>query len=349
MCIESRAASTSSEFVRSEGSYSGVVNLSYSGRDYDTIITSDQYLKTFKTYDNLPSSFSFDTRGYRYAYFNLCDLISVTPGYQYRINGLSCSYGSMSGSASGLAFLIGSASQVIDGTAQVLTDGSNPGYVFFDTETVPVSIWCRVLYFHSGSANSDFTISNVSVSYSGLYRRYYGTNEAINEAINDLQKANNANSETLKNAVETGNAIAEQTKNNTKSILSSITEFFASFFEKLVDSVISLFVPSTADMSELFDKLNQFFSDRFGFLYAPFDYVRLILQSFLGDKDEMGMVFPGFELMGHKVWDNQYVVFSKLPLVDTVCTHVRTVTGILLSGYFVMYLYDFFKERFGSG
>lgn len=146
----------------------------------------------------------------------------------------------------------------------------------------------------------------------------------------------------------TGQKLDEQ-NNTSKGILSKITDFFSSFFSNLINSVISLFVPSSDEMSALFDQLNQFFSDRFGFLYAPFDYMIRLCGVFTSSTGETSLTFPGFSIMGEQVWSDMTYDLASDELVGTILGYVRTGTGILLAGYFIMYLQGFFKERFGTG
>lgn len=134
-----------------------------------------------------------------------------------------------------------------------------------------------------------------------------------------------------------------------KGIWASLKDFFGSFFQNLINAVVSLFVPSAEEMGGLFDQLNQFFSDRFGFLYAPFDYMIRLMQVFLSSTGTTGLTLPGFSIMGEQVWPDLTYDLSSDPLVGTVCGYVRMGTGTLLAGYFIMYLQHFFKERFGSG
>lgn len=141
----------------------------------------------------------------------------------------------------------------------------------------------------------------------------------------------------------------EETEQTTKGIWQTLIDFFTSFFSNLINAVISLFVPSTEDMSDLFEQLNDFFSDRFGFLYAPFDYMIQLMQVFLSSTGSTELTFPGFTIMGMEVWPDQKYDIASDPLVGTICGYVRIGTGILLSGYFIMYLQNFFKERFGTG
>ena len=53
--------------------------------------------------------------------------------------------------------------------------------------------------------------------------------------------------------------------------------------------------------------------------------------------------------MGEQVWPDMSYDLASDELVGTILGYVRTGTGILLAGYFIMYLQGFFKERFGSG
>lgn len=146
--------------------------------------------------------------------------------------------------------------------------------------------------------------------------------------------------------------IKEQAKEQTetqKGIFASIKEFFAGFFQNLIDSVIGLFVPSTEEMGGLFDELNQFFSDTFGFLYAPFDYLFRLVGVFTSSTGSTGLTFPGFSIMGYEVWPDMTYDIANDPVAGKVLEYVRMGTGVLLAGWFIMYLQDFFKERFGSG
>ena len=134
-----------------------------------------------------------------------------------------------------------------------------------------------------------------------------------------------------------------------KNIFSSITDFFGSFFQNIINAFVSLFVPSSEEMSGLFDQLNQFFSDRFGFLYAPFDYMIRLCKVFTSSTGSTSLTFPGFSIMGEQVWADQVYDLASDELVGTILGYVRTGTGILLAGYFIMFLQNFFKERFGTG
>lgn len=177
----------------------------------------------------------------------------------------------------------------------------------------------------------------IKMSFTFSYR-WYSDSVA---SSSDIQKNTDA--------VEKGNDLQKEANETSKGIFASIKDFFGSFFSNLINSVISLFVPSAEEMSGLFDQLNQFFSDRFGFLYAPFDYMIRLCKVFTSSTGSTSLTFPGFSIMGEQVWADQTYDLASDELVGTILGYVRTGTGILLAGYFIMFLQNFFKERFGTG
>lgn len=141
----------------------------------------------------------------------------------------------------------------------------------------------------------------------------------------------------------------EQTETS-KGILSAITDFFGSFFDNLIDSVIGIFVPSGEELSELFERLNQFFSDTFGFLYFPFEFFIELAQTFIDSRNSnTSLTFPGFSIMGYQVWSDIAYDFTDNEVAMNVVHYVQIVTSIILSVFLVMYLKDFFDKRFGGG
>ena len=181
----------------------------------------------------------------------------------------------------------------------------------------------------------------------GLFE-YAGSNIS-NSDLEDQTQQITDKIDSTNDKIDSTNEKLDEANETSKGIFASITEFFGSFFKNLIDSVISLFVPSADEMGELFNQLNQFFSDRFGFLYAPFDYMIRLMQVFLSSTGGTSLTFPGFSIMGYEVWPDLTYDLSEDPLVGQICGYVRIGTGILLAGYFIMYLQNFFKERFGSG
>lgn len=191
--------------------------------------------------------------------------------------------------------------------------------------------------FYSFFAVGDGPISGCKLTFNSM-EVSYEVDETEKDVLEDIRK----------NTGEAAEEAKEQTETQ-KGIFASIKDFFASFFQNLIDSVISLFVPSSEEMSDLFGQLNDFFSDTFGFLYAPFDYLIQLIGVFTSSTGTTGLTLPGFSIMGHEVWGDQTYDISSDPVAGQVLGYVRIGTGVLLAGWFIMYLQDFFKERFGKG
>lgn len=140
----------------------------------------------------------------------------------------------------------------------------------------------------------------------------------------------------------------EQTETQ-KGIWDSIKDFFGSFFDNLINSIIHVLVPTSDEMSDLFNRLNDFFAETFGFLYYPFDFIIDAFNIFLEADSETGLTFPGFSIMGHEVWPDMTYDLTSEPIVNTIFGYVRMGTGAMLAMWFVNYLRNFFDKRFGGG
>lgn len=137
----------------------------------------------------------------------------------------------------------------------------------------------------------------------------------------------------------------EEQLETSKGILGKITEFFDGF----KDMITGLFVPSKEEMGDLFSQLDEFFNDKFGFLYYPFDFIIEAFNIFLEADSETGITLPGFSIMGYQVWSDHTYDITSEPIVGTIFGYVRMGTGALLAMWFVNYLRNFFDKRFGGG
>lgn len=137
----------------------------------------------------------------------------------------------------------------------------------------------------------------------------------------------------------------------TKGIWGTIKEFFGGFFQNLIDSVIHLFVPTKEEMAELLGRLNDFFAEKFGFLYYPFEFMARLFDALTNftSKPETTITFPSFSIMGYQVWDDIKFDFNQYAVVVDILTNVRRVTGVFIVFSFINYLRDFFEKRFGGG
>lgn len=137
--------------------------------------------------------------------------------------------------------------------------------------------------------------------------------------------------------------------NKVNELLTDTKDFFGNFFENLKDAVVGLIVPSEEEMQSLIDELNTFFSEKFGFLYYPFDFLIRAFDVLMGEGAGTALTFPGFEIMGYEVWPDITYDITENEIADMLFTSVRIVTGALLSLAFINYLRAFFDKRFGGG
>lgn len=154
----------------------------------------------------------------------------------------------------------------------------------------------------------DFTIFSLSDSEVAGYIGNGGVVNGIKEG-NDLQKKNNE--------------LQKEQNETSKGILGKITDFFASFFENLK----GLFVPEDGYFSDFFTRLNDFFSEKLGMLYAPIDMFITFLNTIKdASSTDSGITFP--EL----AWDGTVIIPETKFSFDTV---YKDFPGLKEKIYFV--------------
>lgn len=131
-------------------------------------------------------------------------------------------------------------------------------------------------------------------------------------------------------------------------IFSKIINSIVSIPNLIIDGIKSLFIPSAADMQELLGKLNIFFEDTFGFLYAPFDYFAQLVAVLMADSSSTGLTLPGFSIMGYEVWKEQTYDITSNSVFMTVSQFIKTGTGVIIVMAFLNFLKEFFDKRFGG-
>lgn len=86
-------------------------------------------------------------------------------------------------------------------------------------------------------------------------------------------------------------------------ILATLKNFFGSFFENVINSFKSLFIPEDGYFTDWFNRLNTLLADKLGMLYAPFDLLITTLQAiYNADSSETGIPFPGIK------WNDTWLV-----------------------------------------
>lgn len=178
-----------------------------------------------------------------------------------------------------------------------------------------------------GSYWSDYLCRASIVAYDISFEKLVGGDELLDEAKKQTQ-------------------IQEETKETTKNIFERISEFFAGFFDGIINAFLSLFVPDDDFFSDYFARLNDFFSEKLGFLYVP---VELLVDVIEGISNASGSP-PGIEFPGIE-WDGQYIIepqtfsfssiFGEMPGLQDA---IYLGTDIIMIGAVLLLLQNKLKE-----
>lgn len=108
----------------------------------------------------------------------------------------------------------------------------------------------------------------------------------------------------INNSIQQGNKLQEEANQTGKGILGKITDFFGSFFENIINALKSLFIPEDGYFSDFFSRLNDFFSEKLGFLYEP---IELFLSFLNAIQDASVGASPGLTFPEIK-WEDDVIV-----------------------------------------
>lgn len=96
-------------------------------------------------------------------------------------------------------------------------------------------------------------------------------------------------------------------ENTEQNIFYSIQNFFSGFFRNLTNTIKSAVVPSGDDVLALLQEMNDWFSERFGFIWYPFDLAIDIMAAFALGEPDSKITVPALTLNmlgGIKLWDS---------------------------------------------
>lgn len=175
-----------------------------------------------------------------------------------------------------------------------------------------VFVGCRVTYVCTINSTIDFE-PVLTTSWSGSYINFYaqdlGKSSSIGDVVGavngvtDSQNQGNSIAQEGNQIAQEGNNIAQDTANTTHSIFDKISDFFAGFFDGIINALKSLFIPDDEFFSDFFTRLNDFFSEKLGALYTPIDlFIRLLQAIQNATTGNAGIPFPGIE------WDGTYII-----------------------------------------
>lgn len=153
------------------------------------------------------------------------------------------------------------------------------------------SSWYSNYIIPKATVNYYFNIFELSDSEVSSYLGNSGVMNGIQQG-NDLQQKNN-------DLQEKNNELQKEQNETNKGILGKITDFFGSFFENLK----GLFVPEDGYFSDFFTRLNDFFSEKLGMLYAPIDMFITFLNTIKNaSSSDSGITFPELS------WDGTVII-----------------------------------------
>lgn len=156
-----------------------------------------------------------------------------------------------------------------------------------------------------GTSSTQFSsdkVFNTSVSYSWTgsdYQFYVTYLLRLNGSLKYKLHVDKTVQEEIRDEIKKGNELQKEQNETSKGILGKITEFFGSFFENLK----GLFVPEDGYFSDFFNRLNDFFADKLGMLYAPIDmFIKFLNTIKDASSTDSGITFP--EL----AWDGTVII-----------------------------------------
>ena len=218
-----------------------------------------------------------------------------------------------------------------------------------------VFVGCRVSYVCTINSTVDFA-PVLTTSWSGSYINFYaqdlGKSSSIGDVVGavngvtDSQNQGNQIAQEGNQIAQEGNQIAQDTANTTHSIFDKISDFFAGFFDGIINALKSLFIPDDDFFSDFFTRLNNFFSEKLGALYTPIDlFIRLLQAIQNASAGSAGIPFPGIE------WDGTYIIEPQTVNLQSIADDfdglqdkIYFVTDIIMVGAVIWLLQSKLRE-----
>lgn len=218
-----------------------------------------------------------------------------------------------------------------------------------------VFVGCRVTYVCTINSTIDFE-PVLTTSWSGSYINFYaqdlGKSSSIGDVVGavngvtDSQNQGNSIAQEGNQIAQEGNDIAQDTANTTHSIFDKISDFFAGFFDGIINALKSLFIPDDEFFSDFFTRLNDFFSEKLGALYTPIDlFIRLLQAIQNASSGNAGIPFPGLK------WQDTYLIEPQTVNLQTIADDfdglqdkIYFVTDVIMVGAVIWLLQTKLRE-----
>ena len=218
-----------------------------------------------------------------------------------------------------------------------------------------VFVGCRVSYICTVNSTVDFA-PILSTTWRGSYVNFYaqdlGKSSSIGDVVGavngvtDSQNQGNSIAQEGNQIAQEGNNIAQDTANTTHSIFDKISDFFAGFFDGIINALKSLFIPDDEFFSDFFTRLNDFFSEKLGALYTPIDlFIRLLQAIQNASAGNAGIPFPGLK------WQDTYLIEPQTVNLQTIADDfdglqdkIYFVTDVIMVGAVIWLLQTKLRE-----
>lgn len=167
----------------------------------------------------------------------------------------------------------------------------------------------------------------------------------------DLQKIadqiSNSTTEQTNDLIANEDARTDDLINNANSNQQKTEQAIEKHGNFIIEGLKSLFIPSDEYFNAKFSDLNEFFKDRFGFLYTPIDLLVRFVNLIYGASDTFdGIPFPELSWDGHVLLAAQTVKFDILDIAafKQVQKYLYFLTDVMMIGALVSLIHRKFEE-----
>lgn len=143
-------------------------------------------------------------------------------------------------------------------------------------------------------------------------------------------------------------AIAEEQAETTKGIFGKIADFFGSFFDKVIDTVKHLIIPTAEELTAFLQEVNDWFGARLGFVWYPFSLAVDLVSALAQGSADQQLTVPAFRFSvagtEYTIWEAQTVDLDTLDIFK----YVRFFTSALLAAGVVRMAVNKWDEWIGG-
>lgn len=227
--------------------------------------------------------------------------------------------------------------------------GSDPGFEFAGSSDTDINTSYQQ-GITSGLSNIGDTleeiVETISMQLDALWNQLYNYMhlpqmeklEAIRQAIENIRLDVDVDNQDVVNKLD------EQIRNDNNNT-QRVEEAVEKHGNFIIEGLKSLFIPDEEYFSSLFDRLHQFFSDRLGFLYVPFDLLIRLLDA-IKDADTAfaGIPFPGIQAGEWVLLEPTTVTFDILNEFPELVQALHFITSVVMIGAFLNLLHRKMEE-----